>query len=58
MSAVAALPAADPALERLPTASRVGKVTVGGIDLDKPRMRWVTEAIIALSAASDGFTAA
>jgi hypothetical protein len=41
----------------LPTASHVGKVTVGGIDLNKPRMRWVAEAIIALSAASDGFTA-
>ena len=30
---------ADHTLERLPTASRVGKVTVGGIDLNKPRMR-------------------
>ena len=48
---------ADHTLERLPTASHVGKVTVGGIDLNKPRMRWVAEAIIALSAASDGFTA-
>jgi hypothetical protein len=48
---------ADQTLERLPTASRVGKVTVGGIDLNKQRMRWVAEAIIALSAASDGSTA-
>jgi hypothetical protein len=48
---------ADHTLERLPAASHVGKVTVGGIDLNKPRMRWVAEAIIALSAASDGFTA-
>ena len=48
---------ADETLERLPTASRVGKVTVGGIDLNKPRMRWVVEAVIALSAGSDGFTA-
>jgi hypothetical protein len=48
---------ADQALERLSAASRVGEVTVGGIDLNKPRMRWVAEAIIALSAASDGFTA-
>src|SRR5580693_3976755 len=47
----------DQTLERLPTASRVGKVIVGGIDLNKPRMRWVAEAVIALSAASDGFTA-
>jgi hypothetical protein len=48
---------ADETLERLPTASRVGKVAVGGIDLNKPRMRWVVEAVIALSALSDGFTA-
>ena len=48
---------ADHTLERLPTPSRVGKVTVGGIDLNKPRMRWVAEAVIALSACSDGFTA-
>ncbi len=38
---------ADRTLERLPAPSRVGK----------PRMRWVAEAIIALSACSDGFTA-
>jgi len=48
---------ADQTLERLPTASRVGKVIVGGIDLNKPRMRWVAEAVIALSASSDGFAA-
>jgi hypothetical protein len=48
---------ADQTLERLPTASRVGKVVVGGIDLNKPRMRWVAEAVVALSTASNGFTA-
>jgi hypothetical protein len=48
---------ADQTLERLPTASYVGKVRVGGIDLNKPRMRWVAEAVIALSAFADGFTA-
>jgi hypothetical protein len=47
---------ADQTLERLPVPSRVGRVTVGGIDLNKPRMRWVAEAIIALSVCSDGFT--
>jgi hypothetical protein len=57
LSCVNACFIADQTLERLPTASRVGKVTVGGIDLNKPRMRWVAEAVIALSAASDGFTA-
>ena len=30
---------------------------VGGIDLNKPRLRYVTEAIIALSASPDGFAA-
>jgi hypothetical protein len=47
----------DEMLEHLPFASRVGKTTVGGIDLNKPRLRHVTEAVIALSASPDGFTA-
>jgi hypothetical protein len=47
----------DEMLECLPFASRVGKTTVGGIDLNKPRLRHVTEAVIALSASADGFTA-
>jgi hypothetical protein len=47
----------DEMLERLPFASRVGKTTVGGIDLNKPRLRAVTEAVITLSASADGFTA-
>ena len=47
----------DEMLERLPLASRVGKTTVGGIDLNKPRLRAVTEAVITLSASADGFTA-
>jgi hypothetical protein len=48
---------ADEMLERLPLASRVGKSMVGGIDLNKPRLRHVAEAVIALSASADGFTA-
>ncbi len=48
---------ADDLLERLPAASQVGKTKVGGIDLNKPRMRLVAEAVIALSASPDGFTA-
>jgi hypothetical protein len=47
----------DEMLECLPFASRVGKTTVGGIDLNKPRLRHVTEAVIVLSASADGFTA-
>jgi hypothetical protein len=48
---------ADRMLEQLPTPSQVGKTKVGGIDLNKPRMRWVVEAVIALSPSPGGFTA-
>ena len=48
---------ADRMLEQLPAASQVGKTKVGGIDLNKARMRWVAEAIIALSPSPGGFTA-
>jgi hypothetical protein len=48
---------ADRMLEQLPVPSQVGKTTVGGIDLNKPRMRWVIEALIALSPFPGGFTA-
>src|SRR5437763_3546512 len=48
---------ADEMLEHLPVASQVGKTVVGGIDLNKPRMRQVVEALIALSPSPNGFTA-
>jgi hypothetical protein len=50
---------ADSMLDELPTPSRVGTTKVGGIDLNKPRMRWVVEAVIALclSLSPQGFTA-
>ncbi|MCC7155609.1 MAG: hypothetical protein IT161_13620 [Bryobacterales bacterium] len=48
---------ADRMLEQLPAPSQVGKTMVGGIDLNKPRMRWVIEALIALSPSPGGFTA-
>jgi hypothetical protein len=50
---------ADSMLEELPTPSRVGKTKVGGIDLNKPRMHYVVEAVIALclSLSPHGFTA-
>jgi hypothetical protein len=35
----------------------VGKTTVGGIDLNKSRMRAVVKAVIALSPSPNGFTA-
>jgi hypothetical protein len=50
---------ADSMLEELPAPSSVGKTKVGGIDLNKARMRWVVEALIALSVSPSplGFTA-
>jgi hypothetical protein len=50
---------ADSMPDELPTPSRVGTTKVGGIDLNKPRMRWVVEAVIALclSLSPQGFTA-
>jgi hypothetical protein len=48
---------ADDTLEQLPAPSPVGKAKVGGIDFNKPRMRWVAEAVLALSPTPGGFTA-
>src|SRR6516164_3781400 len=48
---------ADDMLEQLPLATHLGKTRVGGIDLNKPRMRHVIEALIALSPSANGFTA-
>ena len=48
---------ADRMLEQLLAPSQVGKTKVGGIDLNKSRMRWVVEAVIALSPSPNGFTA-
>ena len=50
---------ADSMLDELPTQSRVGATKVGGIDLNKHRMRGVVEAVIALclSLSPQGFTA-
>jgi hypothetical protein len=48
---------ADRMLEQLPAASQIGKTKVGGIDLNKARMRRVVEAVIALSPSPGGFTA-
>jgi DNA-binding transcriptional ArsR family regulator len=48
---------ADDMLEQLPTASRVSKTVVGGIDVNKPRIRLVIEALIALSPSPNGFSA-
>jgi hypothetical protein len=47
----------DETLEKLPEPAQIGHTKVGGIDLNKPRMRRVAEAVLALSASPAGFTA-
>jgi hypothetical protein len=47
----------DETLETLPLPARVGQTKVGGIDFNKPRMRRVGEAVLALSTSPEGFTA-
>ncbi len=41
----------------LPSASRVGKTTVGGVDFNRPRMGALVPAVIVLAASPKGFTA-
>ncbi len=48
----------DGALDGLPLPSRIGATRVGGIDLNKPRIRAALAAVLALSAAPGGFTVA
>jgi len=43
-------------LDELPTPSQVGQSRVGGVDINKPRMRVVVEAVMALSPALQGFS--
>jgi len=45
-------------LDQLPLASQLGNSRVAGIDLNKPRMRAVLAAVVALSPAPGGFTVA
>ena len=48
----------DGILDQLPTASQIGATRVGGIDLNRPRMRDALAAVLALAVAPDGFTVA
>jgi hypothetical protein len=48
---------ADDMLEQLPLASQVRKTRVGGVDLNKARMRHVVETLIAVAPSPNGFTA-
>ena len=49
---------ADGTLDELPMPSRLGATRVGGIDLNKPRIRAALSAALALAAAPHGFTVA
>lgn len=48
----------DGILDELPVASQIGATRVGGIDLNRPRMRNMVDAVLALAIAPDGFTVA
>jgi hypothetical protein len=48
----------DATLDELPAPSQIGATRVGGIDLNKPRIRAALAAVLALAAAPDGFTVA
>lgn len=49
---------ADDLLDRLPTPTQLGATRVGGVDLNRPRIRAAMSAVLALSVASGGFTVA
>ena len=39
----------DATLEQLPAPSQLGKTKVGGIDFNRPRIRWVVKAVLSLA---------
>ena len=43
-------------LDTLPLPSQVGQTKVAGLDLNKPRIRWVVQAVLALAPSPRGFT--
>jgi hypothetical protein len=44
------------ALDQLPQPTQRGKTRVAGVDIQKPRMRAVLDAVLSLAAGPDGFT--
>ena len=48
----------DGILDQLPVPSQIGRTRVGGVDLNRPRIRAALAAVLALAAAPDGFTVA
>jgi len=49
---------ADQTLDQLPLPSQVGTTRVGGVDLNKPRLRAALQAVLALAPSPGGFTVA
>jgi hypothetical protein len=47
----------DATLDELPHPSQVGKIRVGGLDVNKPRIRAVLTAALSLACSPEGFTA-
>jgi len=48
----------DGVLDRLPTRSMLGGTRIGGVGLNRPRMRDALAAVVALASAPSGFTVA
>ena len=48
----------DRTLDLLPLSAQIGRTRVGGVDLNKPRIRAALAAVLALSASPAGFTVA
>jgi hypothetical protein len=48
----------DGILDQLPLPSQIGATKVGGVDLNKPRLRTTLAAVLALAVAPGGFTIA
>lgn len=48
----------DRTLDELPPSSQVGATRVGGVDVNKPRIRGALAAVLALAVAPQGFTVA
>jgi len=57
LSCVEACFVSDQTFEQLPLPGQVGRTRVGGIDLNRPRLRHAAQAILALSLLPEGFTA-
>jgi hypothetical protein len=49
---------ADDTLEQLPQSGHLGATRIGGVDLNKPRIRAALSAVLALAGTPDGFTVA